>query len=426
MKDPKALFPILFASAWLGNLLLTVLAFFLAFSSASPLTPLLFLTVAFCILSGNLLPIGVYLILIRWQAAELAAEKTEADLLLRSALRRSEEILARLDATEGALSKGILMARQVPERIRESLESVENLASRLETVQLESFTETLTAMGGCVEGLQSSIGDIRIAVEPLQAKLADLSKALRTLEKAVAEVKAAPASSDQELALSEKLDLLSESVEELMESVSALAVSVPAPDDLEPALEPEPGPADQPKDERLDEEEVEAAGDREHAPVGVDEDIDVEFEEPVPTAASQPQFEEPVPTAELEVEPESEPEPELQPDPEPPAQEEMTLDLGQAQEPVPNTPSRTTRLVAQAMIGISNRLFVRGDVPWLSWDDGVQMDLIGIGEYAWSIEDLKEPIEVSLLLNDEIPASGGTILLEPGKETRVRPAFPKF
>ena len=84
-----------------------------------------------------------------------------------------------------------------------------------------------------------------------------------------------------------------------------------------------------------------------------------------------------------------------------------------------------TRLVAHAMIGMYNKLFIRGDEPWLSWTDGRQMELIGIGEFAFTVEDLKEPIEVTVLLNDEIAAEEGTVRLVPGKTTRISPRFPK-
>ena len=77
------------------------------------------------------------------------------------------------------------------------------------------------------------------------------------------------------------------------------------------------------------------------------------------------------------------------------------------------------------MIGMSNKLFIRGDEPWLSWDDGQQMELIGIGEFAWSIDDLREPIDVTVLLNDDLAAHDGTVTLEPGKTIRINPTFPK-
>ena len=82
-----------------------------------------------------------------------------------------------------------------------------------------------------------------------------------------------------------------------------------------------------------------------------------------------------------------------------------------------------TQIIAHAMVGMQNQLYIRGDEPWLSQEDGQRMELIGIGEFAWSMEDLKEPLQVILLLNDETPAQDGPFTLEPGQTLRVSPRF---
>ncbi len=107
MKDPKTLFPFLFASSLVGNLFLTIIAFYLAFTHDGPLSPAIFLTVAVCILSGNILPIAVYGLFVHWREAELKAESAEVAVRVRDALRRSEDILGRLDEAEGSLAKAI-------------------------------------------------------------------------------------------------------------------------------------------------------------------------------------------------------------------------------------------------------------------------------------------------------------------------------
>jgi hypothetical protein len=77
------------------------------------------------------------------------------------------------------------------------------------------------------------------------------------------------------------------------------------------------------------------------------------------------------------------------------------------------------------MIGMYNKLFIRGDEPWLSWDDGQQMELIGIGEFAYTFDDLREPIEVAVLINDETAAEGAPVRIEPGKIQHITPRFPR-
>jgi hypothetical protein len=374
MKDPKALFPYLFASSWLGDLVLTVLAFFLAFTHEGPLTPLVFLTVALCILAGNALPILAYLLFTRWRTAELRAEATEADLRLREALRRSEEVCARLDEAEGALSKGILVARQIPERIEERFRTLDSMAAKLDTLELETVLEKLDAA-------------IKAAAPEPPAAAPDAD--------------AAP--------LGERLDLVFESLESVQESLDALlqriadlAARPPAP--ARPA-KPRPKAAAPAATPAVAQEEMALAA------------------EPEPEPESEPV-------------PESEPGNGPEPEPEPPAaQDEEPLPepaepAEPREEPPPEPPpaikdSGRTRLVVHAMIGMRNRLFIRGDEPWLSWDEGQPMELIGIGEFAWSIDDLKEPIEVAVLINDDVESNEGVVELRPGMDIRLPFTFPK-
>ena len=381
MKDPKALFPLLFASSWLGNLLLTILAFYLAFSHEGPLTPLVFLTVALCILSGNALPISVYLIMVRLRGVELQAESAEVNLRVRDALIRSEEVIARLDETEGSLAKGILVTRQVPERIRESLESVQELADKLNTIELSSFTEAIKGQSNAAEAVKGSVEDLVKTVKLLEADIAAVGKDVRKVPSSLGKLgdeisnlaKKSAKPKEDEVPVVERLDMVFESLESVQDSLDGLlakvAILAKASEVAEPEME-QPAPT----------------GDEEEQSV-VDADRPDEPAEPV---------EEP----------------------------EQELELVTEEEPFELSDGRT-RLIAHAMIGMSNKLFIRGDEPWLSWDDGQQMELIGIGEFAWSIDDLREPIDVTVLLNDDLAAQDGTVTLQPGKTMRINPSFPK-
>ena len=181
MKDPKALFPFLFASSWLGNLLLTVLAFYLAFTHQGPLTPLIFGTVALCILSGNALPICVYLIVVNLRKLELKIESTEVSLRVHEGLKRSEDIMNRLDEAEGSLAKSVLVARQVPERIRESLENVQLLADKINTLELGTFTEAIEGQSESMVSVKRSIEDLAKAVSVAEADLGVIGKDVKSI-----------------------------------------------------------------------------------------------------------------------------------------------------------------------------------------------------------------------------------------------------
>ena len=459
MKDPKALFPFLFASCWLGNLLLTILAFYLAFSHQGPLTPLLFLTVALCILSGNALPIAAYWIFVRWRADELKAESTEATLRLRDALARSEEVMARLDEAEGALAKSTLVARQVPDRIKSSFEQMDLLAEKLETLELNSFTEALVQQSSAVRELGEPLEALKADAASVNSALTALKKDIKgvpaALEKIMAEVAArreADGEAEADVSAVERLDLVFESLEGIQDSLDGLLqrmaeIKAAAPAEVVPEMEP--------VEEEV--EVIEEPEEEEKEPSDFDSDLEEEEPEPEPLEDEEEPEVEVIEESEDDGEPEKEEEEapdfdsdfdsdleEEEPEPEPapkkkaaapaskPAEEQMMLsdDLG-PDEPEDEGEADSlpgdgkTRLFAHAMIGMANKLYIRGDEPWLSWDDGQQMELIGIGEFAWSIEDLKESIEVTLFLNDELAAEGKPIILEPGKTVRVNPKFPQ-
>lgn len=402
MKDPKAFFPIIFASSWIGNLILTVIAFFLAFTSDEPLTPVLFLTVAVCILAGNALPISVYWIFARAREAELAAEMAEIPFRVREALSLSEDVVGRLDEAEGALSKGILLARQVPERINESFAQLQELSAKLETLDAESFTdalqkqsESVAQLKELVEGISKPMDSLKKAVDGVRSDVKDVPDSMGKLLEQVTDAQKAGDGDSTDVATADRLDLLFESIETVQESLDSLLLRVvelkiqatPPPFAMEPEAEPD-----------IDEEE--------------------ETEEPEEQPEEEPvQEEEPEEIAEEDIEEEPEPVQEPEPDLSVPEDEEN----GQRS----LFKDGKTRLVVNAMIGMQNKLFVRGDEPWLSWEDGQLMELIGIGEFSWAIDDLRDSIEVNVLLNDELVAEGGSIILEPGKTKRVHLRFPE-
>ena len=370
MKDPKTLFPFLFASSWAGNFFLTVLAFYLAFTHDGPLSPTIFLTVAICILSGNILPIAVYWLLITWREAELKAEGLEASVRVRDALRRSEDIMGRLDETEGSLAKAILVSRQVPERIRESFDELLAIASKLDTMEISSFTESLSRQSESIKSVEGEIGNNAKVLQQLDKDLKGIPKAL---EKILEEIRPETPSQMEELDSStgERLDMLFESMESIQDSIDSLLGRIAELDSAMKSVRPEKAvknPSDKAKSGK--------------------------------TAS----------TANT---------------PDAPQQKSLGLDSSSTTSFRQSNPvnSDQVRLVAHAMVGINNKLFVRGDEPWLSWDEGTPMDLVGIGEFAWVADDVKDPIEISIRLNDEMEALGGIVKLEPGKTIEISPKF---
>lgn len=80
-------------------------------------------------------------------------------------------------------------------------------------------------------------------------------------------------------------------------------------------------------------------------------------------------------------------------------------------------------LMVEAMVGITNKLYLRGDGPFLSWDKGTPLELVGIGKWKWSVTGIKKPLQCAVYRNDEEVAKGSDILLTPGKLLTVRAVF---
>lgn len=92
--------------------------------------------------------------------------------------------------------------------------------------------------------------------------------------------------------------------------------------------------------------------------------------------------------------------------------------------PPPDLPEDTVRITAKAMVGVSNRIFVRGNAP-LSWEKGTALALSGIGEWQLELQGVSEPLQCEFRLNDEIVAMGPPLEVAPGEAVTVSPKFPR-
>lgn len=81
-------------------------------------------------------------------------------------------------------------------------------------------------------------------------------------------------------------------------------------------------------------------------------------------------------------------------------------------------------LRANILIGIGNKIHVRGNGGGLSLNEGTPMNFLEIGLFQWVSEPVTEALELRLYLNDEIEAAGGPLQLKPGETLEVTPDFP--
>jgi len=110
----------------------------------------------------------------------------------------------------------------------------------------------------------------------------------------------------------------------------------------------------------------------------------------------------------------------------PPAQPDLMADMPPAEpKSKPAKAKGATTLIAQVLIGIGNKPYVRGSGPGLSEEEGVPMEFLEIGKWQWVAPDSGEPVTVRIYKNDEIPAEGDPVEIPAGQRRSVAPKFPQ-
>lgn len=357
MKQAERMLPLLYGSSWLGNLLLTVLACFLVFGQSTPLTPGVFAAAAICLLSGNLLPLGVYGLQLKLSRLQAEAEARETEASVRHALNRAEEVAHRLDETEGALSKGLLLARQLPQQVRKGMEDWEAMRGFLREMEVESLNESLFRVSKQMREFRDRLD---LGLEKLQT-VTDMAAAGEGVAGEIGE--SAPVGSE------EQFDVLYEALEGLQAGMDDLSVRLAAM-------------------ERGNKKSRRNRGSQESG-------SDLEEEEAAPSSPQTELVLEEAETAEAE------------------AESGVGGESGGA----------GAVLRVEALIGISNQLYVRGSGVGLSWDKGTLLEAVGIGQFEQKFPLLGEMLEVQLYLNDEEADPAGVYQLHPGAEVTLHPKF---
>ena len=103
---------------------------------------------------------------------------------------------------------------------------------------------------------------------------------------------------------------------------------------------------------------------------------------------------------------------------------EAQIELKKKEETSPKKSSTgTTSVVANVMIGIGNKPYLRGEGPGLSCDEGVPMNFIEIGKWAWSPSRKNASLTVQLYRNDNDPDQSGKIEVKAGEKIEITPDF---
>ncbi len=331
-------------------------------------------------------------------------QSAQAEQTLQFVVTRLEQALDRIKMAEDEAAKSILVARQVPERIEQKQaalldilalrESAEQKQLRAEIAQLQEEVRALRALD------PAALQRLGEAAEKI-AEFAGVSAGTDgNLEKFAEKLAALLQEATQHKIL---LGGISQTVRKLEQLVGLWsAETTPSPQLIGEALKPLEDKLEKISDSLLRlEEEIKNTGGNQPALASKTPQVP---DLSVPATVLSP-------VASLETS--SEERRKLRP-----ANDDQQPSLF----PEDSQPGRV-QLVVDAMIGITNKLYLRGSGGGLHWEQGVLMDVVGIGRWQWSLDGVKEPIECQVYRNDTDPAKEGKITLVPGQVVTFRPHF---
>jgi len=377
----------------LGDLLLLGIAYWIASQAGSPPSTAAICGVVVC--AGFGIALGVYPFLADY-LREQAALVTER--------QNSLEALAR--TTSAAADQASIAAnglQHIAETVRRLADNIEDIPARLQelTDRAEQVADP-AALNAAQSALQRTADRLREVDSALGRKIIELTDAVTATPLAAP----APPASKPKRKATAKASVDTETEFDLDEKPLPPAATEPAP-----SATPKPPPAAKP----ITPPPPEPAP-LETAPGEADADEPLEVEEepvdpPATTTADEPAADEP-PIELADDEAESEPTPE----PAPPDEEEED-------EPALSSDG-ATRLTVTAYIGIGNRLFVRGEGPGLSWDEGTPLQFVSIGKWRWESMDVTAPVKLRLYKNDQDECTSlGELTLKPGQQREVNASF---
>jgi hypothetical protein len=334
------------------------------------------------------------------------------DKILSESLTKGENA----DSVLGKLSSDL---EETKEELLEKIHSLQELTEQSPLLPepdpaIALANESIGKLGTSFKGLSDQLEKLQDAVTQLPTEFPE------SVSPSTSKPETPTIEPDEPTPPEEEEDIAPEVEEEEndpMEEVSEESEEELETDDpLAPDPETEPSPVKESEEEESDTDSVE---EEDFELVGMEEGTDEEETEPG--------------TDEEENEPESD---ELAldlPDPEETLRKVDALlageDASAESEPAKENPkpksstSGTTSVIANVKIGIGNKPYLRGEGVGLSWDEGVPMNFIEIGKWAWTPPRKNAALTVQVYRNDEDPDKGGKIEIKSGQEIEITPEF---
>jgi hypothetical protein len=83
-----------------------------------------------------------------------------------------------------------------------------------------------------------------------------------------------------------------------------------------------------------------------------------------------------------------------------------------------------TTISANVDVGFGNGLYVRGEGPGLSWENGLRMECVADDRWTLALGESSRPFIFKFLINDETWSVGDDYTVAPGSSVTLTPIFP--
>ena len=405
----------------IGDIILILLACFIVISSPKPMSGIGIFACTLSVILGMLVFVTPYIIehLTLQQKIKLKQAKAEETLL--KAVELASDLLSRTESIHAEIMKGVLSVRQVPAKLEEKTEEL------VEIMDSDKLANSLTELSDLLNRLET-----QAIPQASDSKNALSKEAIKELLQSI------PSSSAEEVStLSDTLGThIEELRNEILERFSELEGKLEAPTHPSEApssvaqateIETEAGWVDPPDSDETEtrEEIAETEEDDDDFEVSIEEELE-ELQEPNPIEKDELSDDAEQEEASDDMEQEEAPDA-IEPE-EATLETEVLIDEGTQDQPedelaIKQNEDGATRLIVGAFIGISNKLFIRGEGPGLDWDKGTPMELVGIGKWEWKTYDASSAIKCKVLINDEQWTDSENITIEPNTTVETTASF---
>lgn len=389
----------------LGDVVFLGAAYWIASRSGSPPSPAAIGGVVICVGIGVALAVAPFLMdYLRAQAALVAERQNSLEALARTTSAAADQAsiavngLQQIADTVRRLQDAI---EDIPPRLQEAIDRAEQVGDPRDLVATQLALQRTT----------EKLGDLDRQLGRRIAALADVASSIET-----------PSTPPPPKAKPSKIKAqpVPESPQLQLDDASPVAPAAPASETVPPkASAPLIAAAPIADEPSADEPPVDDATVEAVAPVEEPEPPD----DPVPESSDDDAPEAAIPVDDEDaVEPTDDSDDETEE--QSPAEEEADIEKDDVSEPTTASPDGAIRLTVTAYIGIGNRLFVRGDGPGLTWDEGTPLQFVSIGKWRWETDEAAGPVKLRLYKNDQIECSTlGELTLKPGQQREVNAAF---